>query len=168
MAFDAGNDVKFRAVETLGHASHHLSFYETLGSGVFPGDAAGIYLNEMGLTVPTTPAPFRLDIALASLERLVGLKPTSLYYSHFGRATNAVEMLRAYAQQLRLWARIAKEGLDCKESLAEISKRIRREDPAICKAVKYIEDHAVLGETVLNESVRGIMSYVERSGKTGF
>ncbi len=163
MVFDAGNNVKLRAVETLGHASHHLSFYETLGSGVFPGDAAGIYLSEMGVIVPTTPAPFRLDIALASLEKLVSLRPSSLYYSHFGRATNAVEHLKAYALQLRLWARIAKQGIDRKEGLAEISMRIRQEDPAIRRAAKYIEAHPVLGETVLNESVQGVVGFVEKS-----
>ncbi len=168
VVFDAGNDVQLRTVETLGHASHHLSFFETLGSGVFPGDAAGMYLGEIGVIVPTTPAPFRLDIALASLEKLVSLRPSSLYYSHFGKATNAVEQLQVYARQLKLWARIVKQGIDRNEGLAEISKRIRQEDPAIRKTAKYVETHPVLGETVLNESVQGVMSFVEKFGKTDF
>jgi len=44
MTFDLGKNVEFKVVETLGHASHHQSYYETFGRGVFPGDAAGIYL----------------------------------------------------------------------------------------------------------------------------
>ncbi len=164
MTFDIGNGVRLEAVDTLGHASHHLSYRESLTGGIFPGDAAGIYLNEIGVTVPTTPPPFRLDIALSSLDKLKNLQPTALYYSHFGRATNAVEMLEAYAQQLRLWARIAKNALDRHEDLQAVSRRIREEDPAIRKAAEYVKSHPVLGETVLNESVQGVVGYVEKFG----
>jgi glyoxylase-like metal-dependent hydrolase (beta-lactamase superfamily II) len=166
MTFDIGNDVRLNVVETLGHASHHVSYYETQGKEVFPGDAAGIYLNEINAIVPTTPSPFRLDIALASLDKLAKLKPQALYYSHFGKSINALEQLKAYERQLRLWAAIAKQVLDRKENLATISKRIRSEDPAIRKALGYIRVHPVLGETVLNESVQGIIGFVEKFGDT--
>lgn len=36
MTFDVGNNVSLKAVETLGHASHNLSYYEPLHGGVFP------------------------------------------------------------------------------------------------------------------------------------
>jgi glyoxylase-like metal-dependent hydrolase (beta-lactamase superfamily II) len=166
MTFDIGNGVRLNVVETLGHASHHVSYYETQGKGVFPGDAAGIYLNEINAIVPTTPSPFRLDIALASLDKLAELKPRALYYSHFGKSINALEQLKAYERQLRLWAAIAKQGLDRKENLATISERIRSEDPAIRKASEYIRDHPVPGETVLNESVQGIIGFIEKFGDT--
>ena len=168
MTFDVGNNVELKAVETLGHASHHLSYSETLSQGVFPGDAAGVYLNEINVIVPTTPAPFRLDIALASLDKLIVLKPKALYYSHFGKAANAEEQLRAYGEQLKLWARIAKKGLANKEDLITISNRIRKEDQALQRAGEYIRVHPVLGETVLNESVQGVVGYVEKFGDTGF
>lgn len=48
MTLDLGNDIRLRVVETLGHSSHHQSYYETFSRSVFPGDAAGIYLNEIG------------------------------------------------------------------------------------------------------------------------
>jgi glyoxylase-like metal-dependent hydrolase (beta-lactamase superfamily II) len=141
-----------------------LSFYEMLGMGVFLGDAAGIYLNEIDVVVPTTPPPLRLDIALASLDKLVSLKPTALYYSHFGKASDAVERLRAYARQLRLWAKIAREGIENKESVEAIGKKILERDVAVQKAAAYIKVHPVLGETVLNESVQGVVSFVEKFG----
>ena len=164
LGFDVGNGVGLRVVETLGHASHHLSFYEMLGKGVFPGDAAGIYLNEIDVVVPTTPPPLRLDIALASLDKLASLKPTALYYSHFGRASDAAERLRVYARQLRLWAKIAREGIENKESVEAIGKKILERDVAVQKAAAYIKVHPVLGETVLNESVQGVVSFVEKFG----
>jgi glyoxylase-like metal-dependent hydrolase (beta-lactamase superfamily II) len=162
MTFDIGNDVSLKVVETLGHASHHLSYYEPLSEGIFPGDAAGIYLKEIDVVVPTTPPPFRLDIALASLDKLIRLKPRVLYYSHFGKAHNAVEKLQTYAQQLVLWAKIAKEGVENKESLKVISKRIMESDRAIQETKEYIRAHPVLSETVLNESVQGFMGFVEK------
>ena len=162
MTFDVGNNIRLKVVETLGHASHHLSYYEPLSEGIFSGDAAGIYLNEVDVIVPTTPSPFRLDIALASLDKLISLKPKVLYYTHFGKAYNAVEKLRTYAQQLKLWAKTAKEGIEKKESLKAISKRIIESDVAVQKAKEYIKVHPFLSETVFNESVRGFMDFVEK------
>jgi glyoxylase-like metal-dependent hydrolase (beta-lactamase superfamily II) len=165
MTFDVGNGVRLKAVETLGHASHHLSYYEPLSKGIFSGDAAGIYLKEIDVIVPTTPSPFRLDIALASLNKLASLKPEVLYYSHFGKACNAVGKLQTYVQQLKLWAKIAREGVENKESLEAMSRRIIETDRAVQKAREYIKAHRVLSETVLNESVRGFMDFVEKFGE---
>jgi len=162
MTFDIGNNIRLKVVETLGHASHHLSYYEPLSEGIFPGDAAGIYLNEIDVIVPTTPSPFRLDVALASLDKLISLKPKVLYYSHFGKAYNAVEKLQTYAQQLKLWAKITRQGIENKDSLEAISKRIIESDVAVQKAKEYIKAHPVLSETVLNESVRGFIDFVEK------
>jgi len=159
---DVGNGTKLKVVETLGHASHHLSYYEPLNSGLFPGDAAGIYLNEIDVIVPTTPSPLRLDIALASLDKMISLKPKFLYYSHFGKASNAVEKLEAYVQQMKLWAKIAKQGVQAKESLSNTAKKIAESDPAIQKAQQYIKNHPVLSETVLNESVQGFIDFIEK------
>jgi glyoxylase-like metal-dependent hydrolase (beta-lactamase superfamily II) len=164
MVFDVGNGVKLKVVETLGHASHHLSYYETLSHGMFTGDAAGIYLNRFDVVVPTTPPPFRLDIALASLEKLINLKPRFLYYSHFGKAQNAIEKLRAYVKQLRLWAAIAKQGIEKGENLEAISSRICESDAAVQKASEYIKNHPILSKTVLNQSVEGVMKFVEKFG----
>jgi glyoxylase-like metal-dependent hydrolase (beta-lactamase superfamily II) len=162
LTFDIGNNIRLKVVETLGHASHHLSYYEPLSEGLFSGDAAGIYLNEIDVIVPTTPSPFRLDVALASLDKLISLKPKVLYYSHFGKAYNAVEKLQTYAQQLKLWAKITRQGIENKDSLEAISKRIIESDVAVQKAKEYIKAHPVLSETVLNESVRGFIDFVEK------
>lgn len=164
MTFDIGNNVKLKVVETLGHASHHLSYYEALSQGIFTGDAAGIYVNAVDAVVPTTPPPFRLDIALASLEKLINLKPMFLYYSHFGKAQNAIEKLEAYAQQLRLWAEIAEQGIQKGEDLKAISKRILESDAALQKTAKYIKDHPIFGKTVLTQSVEGVTMFVEKFG----
>jgi glyoxylase-like metal-dependent hydrolase (beta-lactamase superfamily II) len=166
MTLNIGDGVVLKVVETLGHASHHLSYYEPSSNGIFVGDAAGVYLSEIGVIVPTTPPPFRLDIALSSLDKLASLKPTILYYTHFGKALNAIEKLGLYAKQLKLWARIAKQVLDEGEgeNLEMVRRRIAESDEAVRRAVEYIKSHRVLGETVLRESVRGVVEFVKSFG----
>jgi glyoxylase-like metal-dependent hydrolase (beta-lactamase superfamily II) len=163
MIWDLGKNVELKVVETLGHASHHQSYYETLGRGVFPGDAAGIYLKEFNAIAPTTPAPFRLDSALVAVDKLISLKPKALYYSHFGDASNPVGRLKTYAEQLRLWAKIAQQGIQKKQSLEEVRQKIIENDRQIQKALKFIEAHPVWNETVLNNSVHGFMQFAEKS-----
>jgi len=164
MVFDVGNGVELKVVETLGHASHHLSYYEASSQGIFAGDAAGIYLNRFDVVVPTTPPPFRLDIALASLKKMINLKPRFLYYSHFGKAQNAIEKLQVYVTQLKLWAEIAKQGIEKGENLEAISGRILESDMAVQKAAEHIKNHPILSKTVLNQSVKGVIKFVEKFG----
>ncbi|MEM3536767.1 MAG: MBL fold metallo-hydrolase [Candidatus Bathyarchaeia archaeon] len=160
MTFDLGDNVKFTVVETVGHASHHLSYYEPLGRGVFAGDAAGIYLKDFDVTVPTTPSLFRLDMALNSLDRLISLKPEVSYYSHFGVAHNALDKLHGYAEQLKLWARIAKQGVREGKSLEAISECIVEGDEAMRRVKEYVKAHPVLSVTVLRDSVQGVVDFV--------
>ena len=164
MTFDVGENVKLMVVETLGHASHHQSYYEPSSQSLFPGDAAGIYLSEIDAIVPTTPSPFRLDIALASLDKLMSLKLKTLYYTHFGKASAPTEKLQTYSQQLNLWAKIVKQGLEDGESLKVISERIIRSDKAVQRAFEHIRVHPVLSQTVFNESLRGFVDFVEKFG----
>ena len=95
-SFDLDDGAKLTVIETLGHSSHSLSFHESLNGGIFPGDAAGTYFPEFDVVIPTTPPPFHLSEALASLDKLISLKPTVLYYSHFGKASNGVQRLKDY------------------------------------------------------------------------
>jgi len=162
VTFDVGNGITFKVVETLGHASHHVSYYEPLSYGVFTGDAAGIYLPEIDVIVPTTPPPFHLNVALESLDKLVRLKPKVLYYSHFGKAEDAMEKLQVYVQQIKLWERIAKEGVQRGEDLEAVRKRIIENDEGVKKASKYLITHKVLSETTLRESIQGFIDFVKK------
>ncbi len=157
MTFDAGNNVRLKVVETLGHAAHNLSYLELLSNGVFTGDAAGIYLPEFDVVIPTTPPPFRLGIALASLNKLVSLNPAFLYYSHFGKAGDAVQRLSTYAMQLELWATIATEGVKKGQSKEAIRKRIMAEDPAMRRISSFLKSHTIFMKTAVGNSVQGFI-----------
>jgi glyoxylase-like metal-dependent hydrolase (beta-lactamase superfamily II) len=158
--FDLG-DGKLTALETLGHASHNLSFQESFNGGVFPGDAAGTYLPDCDVVVPTTPPPFYLESALASIDKLIALNPTALYFSHFGKADNAVSRLKAYKVQLKLWADIAEAGVKANLSLEEIRDNIIAEDPVMTEIAGYVISHRIYSKTVLENCVRGFVEYAK-------
>jgi glyoxylase-like metal-dependent hydrolase (beta-lactamase superfamily II) len=162
MTFNAGNDVELKVVETLGHAAHNLSYCELLNGGVFTGDAAGIYLSEFDVVIPTTPPPFRLDIALASLNKLVSLNPAFLYYSHFGKASDAMKRLRDYALQIKLWAKIAEEGAKNGQSTEMIRDRILAEDNAMRKIASFLKAHPIFMKTAVENSVQGFIDFAAK------
>ena len=161
-SFDLGYGAKLRVTETVGHASHNLSFQESFNGGVFPGDAAGTYIPEFDVVVPTTPPPFYLDAALASLDKLISLKPTVLYFSHFGKATDAVQRLKDYKLQLQLWADIAEDGVKKNQSLEEIRDRIIAEDKVMNRIVDYVKSHRIYSKTMLENCVRGFIEYAKQ------
>jgi glyoxylase-like metal-dependent hydrolase (beta-lactamase superfamily II) len=156
---DLGDNGKLTVIETLGHASHHLSFQESFNEGVFPGDAAGTYLPNFDVVVPTTPPPFRLDSALASLDKLINLNPSALYFSHFGKADKAIERLETYKSQLQLWADIAKDGVVKNQTFEEIRDRILAEDKVMRRIADFIKSHRIYSKTVLENCVRGFIEY---------
>jgi glyoxylase-like metal-dependent hydrolase (beta-lactamase superfamily II) len=160
--FDLGYGAKLSVTETVGHASHNLSFQESFNGGIFPGDAAGTYLPEFDVVVPTTPPPFYLDAALSSLDKLISLEPTVLYFSHFGKANNAVERLKDYKIQLQLWADIAKEGVRKNWSLEQIRDKIVAEDAAMHLVVDFVKSHRIYSKTVLENCVRGFIEYARK------
>ena len=161
-SFDLDDGAKLRVIETLGHASHNLSFQESLNNGVFPGDAAGTYFQEFDVVMPTTPPPFHLDAALASLDKLISLNPTVLYYSHFGKASNGVQRLKDYKAQLQLWAKIAEEGVRKNQSLEEIRDRIIFEDKVVQQLADYLKAHRIYSKTALENSVQGFVDYAKQ------
>ncbi len=139
-----------------------LAYQESFNSGVFPGDAAGTYFPEFDVVVPTTPPPFHLDAALASLDKLISLEPTAFYYSHFGKATEAVQRLKDYKLQLELWAKIAEEGVKKNWSLEQIRDKIVAEDKVMNQVFGFVKSHRIYSKTVLENCVRGFMEYAKQ------
>jgi len=161
-SFDLGCGGKLNVTETIGHASHNLSFLESFNDGIFPGDAAGTYLPEFDFIVPTTPPPFHLEVALSSLDKLISLKPKALYFSHFGKASDAVQRLRDYKVQLQLWANIAEDGVKKNQSLEQIRDRIILEDKVMSRIVDFVKNHRIYSKTMLENCVLGFIEYAKQ------
>jgi glyoxylase-like metal-dependent hydrolase (beta-lactamase superfamily II) len=159
--FELGGNLKLKAVEAPGHASHNMGFYEASNEAVFPGDGAGAYLREFGAVFPTTPPPFRPDIALVSLDKMINLQPKLMCYSHFGEAPDAVRRLRDYQVQIRRWLMLVQEGLKRGESDEQIRERVLREDESIQRVVPTLRANPVHRKTLIENSVKGFIEFAK-------
>ena len=164
MQIDLGNGIEIQIIETLGHASHHVSYYDTKSGILFPGDTAGIYVEKLDVILPTTPPLLFLPKILESLGKLIKLAPKKLCYTHFGAANNAVGKLEAYLNQLKLWASIIREGLKNGESLEVISRRIVKRDSAVKKAMEYFRNHPIMNYEMLMRDIQGFVAYFQKYG----
>jgi glyoxylase-like metal-dependent hydrolase (beta-lactamase superfamily II) len=102
-------DYKIQSLETPGHASHHLCFF--FKNLVFAGDVAGISLpsGSNHYIRPSTPSPFRPDIAIQSISLVIEKRPKFICYGHYGILEDAVTMLQMAKEQIQFWLAIIKE-----------------------------------------------------------
>jgi glyoxylase-like metal-dependent hydrolase (beta-lactamase superfamily II) len=161
LTIDLGKGLKLMVTEAPGHAAHSVSYYESLNEGIFPGDSAGAYLPEFDTVFPTTPPPFRPDIAAVSLDKLISLKPKTLFYSHFGEAPDAVMRLRNYQVQIRRWLSIVMEGVKRGNSDEAIREAVLAQDETIQKAVPALRGNPVHRKTLIENSVRGFIEFAK-------
>jgi glyoxylase-like metal-dependent hydrolase (beta-lactamase superfamily II) len=162
MQLDLGEHVKLQVIETLGHASHHQSFYEKTSRTLFLGDAGGIFLPKLDAVIPTTPPPLHLETKQSSLEKLTQLNPEMLCYTHFGPARNAVSRLHAYSKQLALWARVVAESTEKGDDLETTYAKIVELDPSMKKAEEFIKTHTMLRQSVVLQSIQGFIQYFRK------
>jgi glyoxylase-like metal-dependent hydrolase (beta-lactamase superfamily II) len=158
---DLGKGLNLRIIEAPGHASHNVAYYEEHSGGVFPGDGAGAYLPEFDAVFPTTPPPFRPDIAMVSLDKLIHLNPKFLYYSHFGEASDAARRLRDYEVQIKRWLGIVQEDLKRGEEPEAIREHIFSEDETTRNAVPVLKKNPILKKTLIENSVRGFIEFAQ-------
>lgn len=152
-----------RFIHTPGHASHHMSILLEQGHVVFAGDSAGMHL--CGRLYPTTPFPFKLHEALASLEKMKKLNPRVVAYTHFGLRSGASNLLDRYGVLLTRLARRIHVLLEEGYRGRSLVEKLRDLDPYLdsyeecLRSLKagYMLDHADL-------SVEGIARYLEKFG----
>jgi glyoxylase-like metal-dependent hydrolase (beta-lactamase superfamily II) len=112
------------AVDSPGHAKHHLALHDSLSGVLFAGDAVGVKLPDGGVLRPSTPPPdFDLDLALHSLSRFAERSPSGIALAHYGLLADPRELLAEADGTLRRWAEVAegafREGGDIAAALSE-------------------------------------------------
>jgi glyoxylase-like metal-dependent hydrolase (beta-lactamase superfamily II) len=160
---DLGEGGKLAVVETLGHSSHSLSFHESFNNGIFIGDAAGTYFPEFNMVSPTTPPPFYLESSISSLDKLSSCRPSALYYTHFGKADDAIRRLRGYRAQLLMWNEIIQNAVTQNKDFEQIIKCVLTEDPLMYALSNFLQGHKIYSKTAIENSVYGFIEYVKKS-----
>ena len=118
-----GPDRVLVAVDSPGHAKHHVGFHDSLSGVLFAGDAVGVKLPDGGVLRPATPPPdFDLGLALNSLEKFAARRPTAIALAHYGLLQAPEELLAEAGETLSEWAATAetayRAGTDIAEALA--------------------------------------------------
>jgi glyoxylase-like metal-dependent hydrolase (beta-lactamase superfamily II) len=115
-----GGGRTLHAIDSPGHAKHHLGLLDSGSGYLFAGDAVGVRLPDGGVLRPATPPPdFDLDQALASLRRFADHSPTGIALAHYGLVPAApTELLEEAADTLRAWAEVAEKAWRAGEDIA--------------------------------------------------
>jgi glyoxylase-like metal-dependent hydrolase (beta-lactamase superfamily II) len=82
-------DATLRFLHTRGHAKHHFAVHDPALSAVFTGDTLGLVyprLQRAGLftLASTSPTDFEPEEARRSIARIVALRASTAYVTHFG------------------------------------------------------------------------------------
>jgi glyoxylase-like metal-dependent hydrolase (beta-lactamase superfamily II) len=112
------------AVDSPGHAKHHVGLHDSATGILFAGDAVGVRLPDAGVLRPSTPPPdFDLDLALQSLRRFADRSPTGIALAHYGLLGEPQDLLAEAETTLRQWAETAelafRQGRDVADALSE-------------------------------------------------
>ena len=148
---------------TPGHAQHHLSFQ--FGDLLFAGEVAGVhYPLAQGIFMrPATPPRFILEVAHASLDKLIALQPQRLVFAHYGLVEEAGKYLKIACAQLNLWVRgVATTAETAPEGREEaIIAWLLAHDEYYRNVEQLPEDIRARERYFLGNSLRGMIEYVD-------
>jgi glyoxylase-like metal-dependent hydrolase (beta-lactamase superfamily II) len=97
---------------TPGHASHHVSYFDTASGLAFVGDTAGIRRGSGTYVMPPTPPP-DIDIEAwhESEKKILAWSPDTVFLTHFGPYHAPRQHLMAMFENIADWSRIVKRLL---------------------------------------------------------
>ena len=153
---DLGGRV-LRFLDSPGHAPHELTVLDERNRCVYTGDAAGLYFPGDEILIPIAPAPaFDLEQNLATLRRLVELKPRALLFSHYGPHERPREAIQKQLVQYPAWSELVRRYLKDRGEGGTTEELFRLS----CAGAKAYP-HDFLRRRIRN-SVHGLTVYHER------
>jgi glyoxylase-like metal-dependent hydrolase (beta-lactamase superfamily II) len=162
------------ALDTPGHASHHLALVDSSTGVVFAGDALGIHVPDLPVLRPATPPPdFDLELAVASIERIREVASATLLFAHFGPIADVDRTCDLAVRRLNEWTdavrRAMRSTMDLDEIVEVLSRDAARETITGAEAQLDLDRLETLAGIRMNAS--GIARYLtkraEREADTG-
>lgn len=99
---------KLDVIHTPGHASHHVSYFDSEDGTVFVGDTAGFHIEGNPYVAPLTPPPdINIELWHTSLDAIAARKPSRLFLTHFGYSDYPAAHIAAYRKNLQGWSDVA-------------------------------------------------------------
>jgi len=124
-ALDGGEQVsigsrRFEVAYTPGHASHHVSYFDTANGLAFVGDTGGIRIANAATILPLTPPPdIDLESWAKSWDEIRAWQPERLFLTHFGAADRVADHLEELRERLEEWSNTVRESLQNGETDSE-------------------------------------------------
>jgi glyoxylase-like metal-dependent hydrolase (beta-lactamase superfamily II) len=134
----AGREVK--VAYTPGHASHHVSFFDTASRVAFVGDTAGIRRGSGTYVMPPTPPP-DIDIEAwhQSEQKILAWEPDTLFLTHFGPYAGARQHMQGMFGNMSDWSRLVRR-LIADESRSEEDREAAFADDVLSEIRRQVGD----------------------------
>jgi len=148
-------DRALRVQHAPGHAGHQVLLHSPSDDAVFTGDALGIYVPETDTIRAISPPPeFDAEQALADVETIRELDPSTLLFSHYGAVPTEDRLDRARAAIVE-WVTMVRDAREAAEA----------DGAVVAQFVESIDspdrwsDIVAEMETAMN--VRGVLQYLD-------
>ena len=157
-------EVELEAFYTPGHASHHVTYWDSQSRTAFVGDTAGIRVQGDEFLLPATPPPdIDVEIWKQSLDAIASLGPELLFLTHFGFIEDPAEHIRLYEAKLEEWAELTRKLL---ESGIETSEAEKAFVEAVASQIKSALPRDAADHYIFNGGLRlswlGLMRYARK------
>jgi glyoxylase-like metal-dependent hydrolase (beta-lactamase superfamily II) len=155
-------------VYTPGHASHHVSYFDSSDGTAFVGDTTGFHIEGEPYVVPLAPPPdIDLEIWNASLDAIAARHPARLFLTHFGYSNDPAAHIAEYRNNLQRWAALAAEILrSTPEQNAALEKFVSAASAEIGQRLSAAEAEHYVFNCGLNLNWLGLSRYHRKRADT--
>jgi glyoxylase-like metal-dependent hydrolase (beta-lactamase superfamily II) len=103
---------KLDVAYTPGHASHHVSYFDSDQGVAFIGDTGGIRIDNLPYIYPATPPP-DVDLSLwdKSFQTILERKPARLFLTHFAWSNDPAAHIAEFHDRLHRWYSTTEKSL---------------------------------------------------------
>jgi glyoxylase-like metal-dependent hydrolase (beta-lactamase superfamily II) len=121
---------------TPGHASHHVSYFDTDEGVAFIGDTGGIRIDNAPYIYPATPPP-DVDLTLwdQSFKTILDRHPSKLFLTHFAWSNDPAAHIAEFHDRLHRWLSTAEKSLRAATSFVAATQKVAPAPlPAVLKS----------------------------------
>ena len=149
-------DRALRVCHAPGHAGHQVLLHSPSEDAVFTGDALGIYVPETDSIRAISPPPaFDAEQALADVETIRDLDPSTLLFSHYGAVPTEDRLDRARSAIVE-WIQAVRDARETAEA----------DGAVVAQFVESVEGpdrwSNIVAEVDTAMNVRGVLQYLDR------
>jgi glyoxylase-like metal-dependent hydrolase (beta-lactamase superfamily II) len=170
MEIEIGPNRTLLFMDSPGHAYHHYAVYDPQSQGLFSGDAAGISFpklqKEFGFDfyVPSSsPTQFDPEAMLATLHKFLKLDLTQLFITHYGRHSDARQVIEKNIERTAAYAHIAREAFAEEPTWEHTAARLRKFFHYELEKMGVPQNHPVLQafEFDIEMNAKGMFHYIQ-------